>query len=162
MNTSSSIEPGRLRIILSASNMIGSKIIRCLTWSDWSHAAIVFGDNQDQVVEATYPRVRQTSLEDFLSDKTNHTIIDFPCPNPDFAIEAAKAQIGKKYDVSAVLAFLYHFRDWADDTEWFCSELAAYALEQGGMPLFRSGTLCRVTPQHLWSFNLEVLKDQIS
>jgi uncharacterized protein YycO len=147
--------PGQVRVIFSASNLIGSKIIRLLTWSSWSHVALLYGD--DKVVEATYPKVRETSLDEFLKGKTLTLCVDLPCSNPEAVITAARSQLGKRYDTLAVLAFLWHFRDWEDDSKWFCSELVAYALREGGLPLFREGVLQRITPQHLWLLNPDCL-----
>lgn len=39
-------------------------------------------------------------------------------------------QLGKPYDIKAILAFAALGRDWRDDEAWFCSELLAAGLEQ--------------------------------
>jgi hypothetical protein len=39
-----------------------------------------------------------------------------------------QAQVGKKYDMTAIVAFAFD-RDWREDDSWFCSELQAAALE---------------------------------
>ena len=41
-------------------------------------------------------------------------------------------------------------RDWRDDSRWYCSELVAWAIEQGGTPLFRGNRFQRVTQEHLY------------
>lgn len=40
-----------------------------------------------------------------------------------------QAQIGKPYDVKAIVAMLVQ-RDWRDPNKWFCSELIAAAFEE--------------------------------
>lgn len=42
-----------------------------------------------------------------------------------------EAQIGKPYDMTAILAFPLQ-RDWREPDSWFCSELAASSLEACG------------------------------
>ena len=149
--------PGHLRVIFSASNLIGSMIIRLLTWSSWSHVAVLFDENL--VVEAAYPKVRELTLDEFLKDKTLTLMVDFPCVSPADSLAFLRTQVGKRYDLNALFAFLLHNRAWDDDKEWFCSELVARALAEGGTKYFRSEYLHRVTPQHLWLLNTEALGD---
>lgn len=54
-------------------------------------------------------------------------------------------QVSKPYDKLAILAFVIG-RNWRDDDAWFCSELAARALEVAGIlpPLFLSPN--KITP----------------
>lgn len=58
-----------MRLVFCNSNMIGSCIIRKLTFSKWSHVAIVDGDT---VIEAVWPRVRQTSLQHLIDTHKDH------------------------------------------------------------------------------------------
>lgn len=58
-----------------------------------------------------------------------------------------KQHYHKPYDLSAIACFALH-RDWQEQDSWFCSELVAGCLEQGGTKLFKDAY--RVTPQHLW------------
>ena len=48
-----------MRVLLCTTDKIGSRIIRAVTWSRWSHAAIIDGD---EIIEAVWPRVRVSSL----------------------------------------------------------------------------------------------------
>jgi hypothetical protein len=58
--------------------------------------------------------------------------------NEEAAHKFLLAQIGKPYDKFAVLAFAMPWRvNWDDENKWFCSELAAAAIEHGGVPLSR-------------------------
>lgn len=135
-----------MKVLLCTSNLPGALLIRALTWSRWSHAAIIDGD---EVIEATWPRVRVTPLAEVLAKRSRWTIIDLPCRSSEAVIAAARSQVGKPYDLRAVLGIAIH-RDWQDPSRWFCSELVAWAFEQAGSPLFRADAVQRVTPQHLW------------
>lgn len=135
-----------MKVLLCTSHLPGALLIRALTWSAWSHAAIIDGD---EVIEATWPRVRIAPLSEVLAKHPSWTIIDLPCGNPAAVIAAARSQIGKPYDLRAVLGLALH-RNWQDSARWFCSELVAWAFDAGGSALFRADAVQRVTPQHLW------------
>lgn len=134
---------GAISLLFSTSGHPMSAVIRVGTWSDWSHVAIIDGN---EVIEATAPAgVRRFPI--------NHTkrsaIVELPCRDPQAVIAAAASQIGKPYDFTAIIGLGLH-RDWQQEDSWFCSELVAWAFEKVGDPLFRADCLRRVTPQHLW------------
>lgn len=137
-----------MRILFCRSRTVISWLIRLLTWSDWSHVVIV-GPDGVNTVEADWPKVYIGTLID--ARRTNDIVEEreFPCANPQAAWEWALAQAGKRYDWTALAGFLAH-RDWAYPDRWFCSELAAAALQEGGSPRFREDSIDRVTPQMLW------------
>jgi len=135
-----------MQILLCRSNTVGSWLIRAMTWSSWSHAALV---NGYQCVEATWPRVREVDTMDVILRHSDFTLIDLPCANPAAAWEAALSQVGDRYDWRALFGFLVH-RDWAAPGRWFCSELVAWSFAAGGSPLFRPDLTHRVTPQMIW------------
>jgi len=59
-------------------------------------------------------------------------------------------QIGKPYDETAILGFVFD-RDWRAPEHWICSELLAVALEHCGFfghPLASQAS--RITPPDLW------------
>lgn len=137
-----------MKVLFCTSNLPASIMVRVATWSRWSHVALVDGD---QAIEATWPRVCVTPLRDLLRSHKKFIIVDMPVQlEHELAIlAAARSQVGKPYDVTAIFGFLTR-RNWQDPDSWFCSELVAWAFEKGGAPLFRSDSLYRVTPQHLW------------
>ena len=135
-----------MRVLLCASNQIGSHIIRAATWSRWSHAAIIDGD---EIIEAVWPRVRVSPLADALVSHPRWVIIDIPVADEALAIAAARSQVGKPYDLWGVLG-LGIKRNWQDDEAWWCSELIPWAAKQAGTDLFRPDALRRITPEHLW------------
>ena len=135
-----------MRVLFCTSKLPGAVLIRSVTWSKWSHVALVDGD---EAIEATWPVVRVAPLAEVIAAHSDHVIVDLPCFSPADAIRAARSQVGKPYDLTALLGLLMH-RDWQEDDRWFCSELVAWAFAQGGSPLFRPEAMHRITPQHLW------------
>jgi uncharacterized protein YycO len=136
-----------MKVLLCTSNLPGAAVIRWLTGSQWSHCAIV--SDLGYAVEATWPRVRSVPVEEIMRKHSKSIMIDIPCADPTAAYQAALEQVGKPYDLTALIGWLSG-RDWQEQDSWFCSELVAYAFAKAGSPLFRDGTMSRVTPQNLW------------
>jgi uncharacterized protein YycO len=60
-----------------------------------------------------------------------------------------RAQIGKKYDKTAIWAFLVN-RDWRESDSWYCSELIAAGLEECGWLRTRLASPAnKITPSEL-------------
>lgn len=135
-----------MRVLFCTSKLPGALLIRTVTWSDWSHVALVDGE---EVIEAVWPAVRAAPLAEVIAQHSAYVIVDLPCADPAAAIAAARSQIGKPYDLTALFGLLTH-RDWQEDDHWFCSELAAWSFDRAGSPLFRPQAMHRITPQHLW------------
>ena len=124
-----------------------SWMIRAGSWSKWSHVAIVDGDD---VIEAiALDGVVRTPLATRKAKDTAWQIVTLPCADRLAIINAATSQLGKPYDYTGVLGIGFH-RNWQETGHWFCSELVAWAFQQGGTPLFREGASRRVTPQDVW------------
>ena len=134
------------QIVFMDSDNLFAKAIKAVTWSDWSHVGIMFGGD---LVDSRY-KDGGVTLTDYLTRVSQYKriqILEVPIP-------AAKvwpyvtSQIGKPYDVSAVLGIPFR-RDWQEDDKWFCSELVAWAFGAAGHPLIykQHG---RVTPQDLY------------
>jgi uncharacterized protein YycO len=139
-------------LLFSAANNPLSVMIRTLTWSTYSHVALVDGDT---VIEATTAHgVRRAALSDALRSAATRALVQIPCADPQAVLAAATSQLGKPYDYSAILGIGLH-RDWQEDDKWFCSELVAWSFQHAGHPLFRAESLRRVTPQHLWMLPAE-------
>lgn len=146
-----------MQVVFCASRKIGSLAIRSVTWSKWSHVAIVDGDH---VIEAVWPHVRRRPLPELLAEHSRHAVVDLPCRSSAAAIAAARSQIGKPYDLTALFGLLMH-RDWQEADRWFCSELVAWTFDQAGSPLFRPEAMHRITPEHLWMLSPERQKDLV-
>lgn len=138
-----------MKVLFCTSNNISSRLIRWVTWSSWSHVAIIDGD---EVIEAVWPRVRVAPLADVLNSHTNYTVVNIPCPDEEAAISWALSQVGKPYDLFGMLGLGFN-RDWQDDSKWWCSEFVTGGALNGRNQLFRDGLLHRINPQHLWMLN---------
>lgn len=125
-----------MKILFSRSKLPGSYLIRWMTFSKWSHVALLL-DNGD-VVEATWPKVRVSNIKDFINAHPDYEI-RYLDGNADLVMK----EIGKPYDVFGLFMFLNPWRDWTTDDKWFCSELIAHAT---GM--FTEAA--RVSPQMLY------------
>ncbi|HZT90232.1 MAG TPA: hypothetical protein VFA12_19995 [Stellaceae bacterium] len=70
-------------------------------------------------------------------------VVDIPVPWPreQWFYRYLRDQLGKPYDISAILGFASG-RDWRADDSWFCSELIAAALEAAGV--FARPLCCQV------------------
>jgi uncharacterized protein YycO len=135
-----------VKVIFCTSQKFGAIAIRALTWSDWSHAAIIDGED---VIEATWPRVCVSPLAEVIARHSSCVIVEFADVDATAIVQAARSQIGKPYDLAGILGIALH-RDWQEQSKWFCSELVAWAFGQAGVPLFRADAQSRVVPQHLW------------
>ncbi|SED51101.1 YiiX/YebB-like N1pC/P60 family cysteine hydrolase [Pseudomonas anguilliseptica] len=143
---------GSIQLLFSTTHHPFSGLIRAATWSDWSHVALVAGN---YVIEAVaLEGVRQVSKAYAIERASAYSLVDMPARNPQAIIDAARSQIGKPYDWTAIAGLGLH-RDWQEEDSWFCSELLAWAADQAGEPWFRPEALRRITPQHIWMLSPE-------
>jgi len=143
-----------MRVLFCTSDSFTSRAIRAITWSSFSHVAIIDGA---EVIEAVWPRVRVAPLVDVVEAHSRWAVVDFPCRDEAEAIAAVRSQIGKPYDLAGMLGLALN-RDWQKDDKWWCSELAALAAKAGGNDIYREGVMHRITPQHLWMLNYPVVR----
>jgi uncharacterized protein YycO len=147
-----------MRLLFCTSRKPGSLLIRAFTWSAWSHVALVDGD---EVIEAVWPRVRVAPLQEVLAAHSSHAFVDLPGRAADKILQAARAQVGKPYDWTALIGIVLR-RDWQEGDSWFCSELVSWAFAQGGSPIFRTDVMHRITPQHLWMLAPESVREVLA
>lgn len=136
-----------MKLMFCTSNLPGAVLIRAVTWSKWSHVAVVLEDGS--AIEATWPRVRRVDVEEIKAKHSKWCVVDVPLLDEQAAIDFAMAQLGKPYDWTALFGILFH-RKWDDKEKWFCSELVTSAIEAGGLNLFRKEFISRISPQFLW------------
>lgn len=135
-----------MQIVFSNSRLIGSLVIRKLTFGRWSHVAIVDGDH---VIEAVWPRVRRVPLTQWLEAHSEHEFAEIDVEHERVALSFARSQIDKFYDWRALFGLTTPTRDWERPDQWDCAELVAAAINAGSRkPLFRDKA--RVTPQMLY------------
>ncbi len=135
-----------MKLFFCTNDLPAAVAIRVFTWSDWSHVGIIDGD---EIIEAVWPRVRVSKLEEAKNKYESWVIAEVKTRNDAEIIKAARSQVGKPYDIGAIFGFVAR-RNWEKTDKWFCSELVAWAFSQANEPLFRPGTFSRVTPQHIW------------
>ena len=137
-----------MKLLFCRSNTIGSWLIRSFTWSRWSHVAIV--EDDCWVIESTLlgGGVRRKLLTAFVDEHSSVEPVDVRLADEEAALDFLRAQLGKPYDWTALLGFIFH-RDWAEPDAWFCSELAEAAAVAGGRRRFRE-EISRITPRESW------------
>jgi uncharacterized protein YycO len=134
-----------MRLIFATRPGLGSWLIRFFTGSQWSHVAI---RDDDTVIEAVAgDGVRRRGLESFLAAWPITRVVDVAAPDDAAGLVFARQQIGKPYDGGAWWGFLLPWRDWQDPAAWFCSELAAAALQDAGLTMLADES--RISPQAL-------------
>jgi uncharacterized protein YycO len=133
-------------LLFSTTKDWDSRVVRLLTWSDFSHVDLIDGDEvigavpgQGVVVAPIHTRITAASA-----------ILVAQVEAPDDRVTAlVRSQIGKPYNWAAVFGIALH-RDWTNKDSWFCSELLAWAFREVEHPVINPMIyLNRVTPQML-------------
>lgn len=124
---------------------VGAWFIRKFTRSQFSHVSLCFMDGPIGAhgsggvqFENLNKLIESATAYEFLSVSADYNKVRA------FALD----QIGKPYDFKAIINFGLQ-RDWREDDSWFCSELVAAALEEGGSRLVRRDAYT-VSPQDLY------------
>lgn len=136
-----------MQILFTRRGTLTCRVIRFLTWSQWSHVAVVIGDRVYEAMAAT--GVRCTTWQAALDGVTRHDLLSAGGADPVLAEAFLRAQVGKPYDWTAICG-MFMRRDWQRDDRWECTELAAAALLAGGLQPFRK-PMNRVVPEDLWT-----------
>lgn len=133
-----------IKVIFARNNKPISLLIRLVTWSRWSHCAVVDGNH---VIEAKGGcGVVYTSLTDFKKRYTDYAFADMPVIDSEReALNRAVREIGKGYDLKALFGILFR-TGWECNESWFCSEHVAHS-----SGIFRSERVSRITPEMVWS-----------
>jgi hypothetical protein len=123
--------PSAIRIRFVTGNDLISNAIRAGERDGWvTHVEAVapggclIGAHFDGGVQARPPGYDRSSM-------SRELFVDLECENPDAFHSFLNAQIGKPYDLAAVVGYGLA-RDWRKSDAWFCSELIAAALEECG------------------------------
>jgi uncharacterized protein YycO len=137
----------KVRLQFSTTKDFGSKFIRLMTWSEYSHVDIVLPDgtllgarmvNGVQIRPADYCNFSRVDIYETIVPVNDTLIYDF-----------ARSQVGKPYDWKGIINIGLE-RNWQEPDSWFCSELAAWCFTQAGTPLLSVGEqYYRVTPRDL-------------
>lgn len=133
-----------LQLFFGAGKSWRSRLIRLITWSRWSHVAIV--DGGDVIEAAGGQGVRRTPMG-LLKAKYGE---DWEIREIDGDIEKAREMIGREYDTSGLAGWFFR-QLWEDPERWFCSELVAYASD-----LYPDDTAYKITPEDLYRVSREI------
>ncbi len=137
-----------VELLFSRRHAPTAPLLRLFAWSAWSHVALL--TSEDTAIEAVaFDGVREIGRSEAIAIASRWEVVRLPCADPAAAVAAARSQIGRPYDWLGVAGIGLR-RDWRDDSRWFCSELVAWAIEQGGTRLFRPNRIQRVTQEHLY------------
>lgn len=154
----------KITLIFSNSSLPLSPIIRWVTWSDYSHVALLL--DEETVIESTMSKggVYTDSLSNFKKRAKNWLMveleIDISHLDWNKLIEIANKEVGKPYDTFGVIGLSIH-RNWQEDDKWWCSELIPYLLLNWGIKLFNSNFIHRIVPQHLLILPSKVIDKSI-
>ena len=113
----------KIKLRFSYNDTVVSKGIRFFTFSKFSHVDYIFDNG------AAYSSLPSTGVG-FNSDRNDYVEYYEVEVNDKKKIENfLLKQKGKGYDWTAIFGFIVG-RDWQEDTDWFCFELIAAAIEQ--------------------------------
>jgi len=138
-----------MKVIFTNKHMsISSMVIKLLTFSKFSHMAVLLKDGN--VIDTTFlSGVRIQSLEQFSKHYRNRVIREIALPNEAAAEQFLHSQIGKPYDWASLVGIIARNGKWTDEGKWFCSELVEAAVKAGGLDRFVE-KLSRIIPQYCW------------
>jgi hypothetical protein len=133
-----------MKLILCTKPGLSSAFLRFIMWSKWSHSAILDGD---VVIDTTLLQggVKVHLSKHFFDHYPTYELRDIEV-DETHARYWLHAQIGKRYDWTALVSFVVQ-RDWQEPDAWFCSELTEALISMFGKPRFRASAQ-RITPRH--------------
>ena len=138
----------------SAMSDAGSEAIKIFERGWPSHVDLVLGDGtllgaRSDSVGGKPPGVQIRVANYQVFEKIERLSLRATAEQESGFLNFLEAQIGKPYDKLAIAAFAVE-RDWREDDAWFCSELAAAALEScGWFPKPLANTVNEITPRDL-------------
>lgn len=145
-----------VQLLFTRRRLIGSLLIRGVTWSAFSHVEIVLGD---QVIGANMiTGVGLVPLKERLEKSSYAALVNVPCQDAQAVKRMAMSMIGASYDYWGLLGIVLHSDRFDSKARFFCSEFVAWAFEKAGTPLIRPEITGRVTPQHLWMLPAPTVK----
>lgn len=134
----------KLRFI--AENDPGSWLIRYWTFYDYSHVEFVLPEGY---LGARVNGGVQIRPFDYVKPaKEVFAQVDLPAAKEWAVLSYAKAQVGKPYDLGAIIGLVLK-QDWENKNAWFCSELVATAFDIAGCPIINSAQVDRITPRDI-------------
>lgn len=136
-----------------------SEIIQRASMARWSHVAIaVDGFVYEALMQGG---VIKSTASDFARNANPQDSLRIAVPNKIGLVSFLESCVGAGYDWGGLFGYPGR-RDWEEPGRWFCSELVAAALIQGGLWSLQQafGEASRVSPKDLWAFLWGVLHSQ--
>lgn len=127
-----------MKILMISSYSLPSIFIKIFTFSKWNHTAILFDDGTVFDSVFTGGGVRKMSYDEFKKHYKN--IEELELGVADISGDGrrfAEAQVGKKYDWTAIFGIVFQNRHWEKPDRWFCSELVEATILAIGKRRFR-------------------------
>jgi hypothetical protein len=143
-------------MIFTNSKKPAAPLIRFVTWSQFSHVAVMIDD--DTIVHADFKGVRVEPIKDLQDRSDNWMIVEYECENPQDVISACLTQVGKPYDFTGLVGIIIRDIDIQDDSKWWCSELPMYGSAAAKWPTFNLEFIHRLTPQHWLMLPHKIIK----
>lgn len=112
---------------------------------EFSHAITIIGD---RAYEASMTHgCRAGTVAELMAGIVVYRDMPVWVPDIDAAIAFAESQMGKGYDWLGAIGIPFTYsEDWADDSKWWCSDLAFAILLAGGTRLYDPAVMRRVRP----------------
>lgn len=134
-----------VKIRLVRDPTLSARFIEWWTWGRWSHVEFVTDNGYlgarfkggVKLRPFDYIRPLEQSIRSVIMQEAQ-------------AVELWKfvnAQIGKPYDLWALLGFGVHSNVSDSPREWFCSELVTAAFEVAGVPILETSHAYRISPR---------------
>jgi hypothetical protein len=145
----------RLRFI--SENNLMSPVVCWWTGCEFSHVEVCLPEGYlgarpfaEHIDGKTIPPGVQIRPFNYLTPKKEaFATIDVDDDVTSRVINVLREQIGKEYDLRAILGFPFN-RDWRETNAFICSELCAYAFEQVGRPLLNPvAKVSRLSPRDI-------------
>lgn len=149
-------------IILSFSrkHTVSSNLIKFFTWSPWSHIDAIMEDGSfvGSFFKKHGPLQRSGVVVHDGSDIGEYSIREL-CINLDEQkyYQFLTDQIGKSYDWTSYLGFLFRSDKWDAPDSWFCSELIAAAINYATNKQVFSIGANRITPVEILNMTRSLL-----
>jgi hypothetical protein len=143
-----------MKLVLCKSPTVGSALLRWYMSSRWSHSAI-YDEEAGVVYDTTFWQggCKVHSSDAFFKKYPQSRLVSLLITNKEDARSWLTAQLGKKYDWTALLG-IYFRRNWQEDDAWFCSEMSEAFIGLFDRPRFNEQAH-RITPYHQDIVSLE-------
>jgi hypothetical protein len=144
---------GAITLQFVGNDSLGSKLIEWYDHGQYSHVDTVLPDGsllgaRNDVIGSIPAGVQIRPAGYVLGDRMKRVVLPCSDAKEQNYYDFVRAQIGKPYDQKAIAAF-FTGRDWRNEDQWFCSELAAAGLEDAAVFCPLSAPVNKIAPDDL-------------